>query len=161
MRRTMVRASTAILAMAGVGGALGAGAAGAGTLPGHIGPNQFFIGTLNSLPSSAKLNVLCPGPSRTGHALPNQPLQVNPPGPTPASNLGFTGSRARAIVADLGAATTTSRLATFTRYGSPVAFPTSVPVPCSGTGVVHFAPAPGSRSARAYNLTVTFVNIGV
>ncbi len=126
-----------------------------------IRPHQFFGGTVNGLSTDAVIDVLCPGPVDVGHAIAGQTLQVNSPGPS-GTTLGFTGSKARAIVANLStAAGVTASIARFTHYGSPAPFPMSLTVPCSGQGVVSFDPVPGSPTARAFDVTVTFVNLGV
>jgi len=124
--------------------------------------HQFFVGTVNGLPSDAVITVVCPGPANSGHAISGQTLQVNPPSPGVTNNLGFTGSRAKAIIANVAFAKgLTTSLATFTKYGVAAPFPTSLTVPCSGEGVVSFDPTPGSKTARAYDVTVTFDNVGV
>jgi hypothetical protein len=124
-------------------------------MAGSIHPHQSFVGTVNGLPADSAIRVLCPGPANSGHALSGQTLQVNQPGST-AANLGFTGSRVKAIVANLSAAAVTASLAKFTKYGLAASFPTSLTVPCSGNGVVSFDPTPGSPTARAYDVAVTF-----
>ena len=79
-----------------------------------------------------------------------------------ATNLGYTGTKAHAIDANLATASgMTASLARFTSYGAAVAFPTSLPVPCSGRGVVSFDPTPGSKKAKPAYVTVTFSNVGV
>ena len=125
----------------------------------HVGPNQSFVGTLNGKAANAQLRVLCPGPTTHGHALANQPLEVLlvPPSST---GLGFTGTRATSIVADLVQNIALTHLATFTDYGMTVTFPTSLTVPCSGRATLNFIPAPSSPTSRPYNLTITFTNLG-
>ncbi|HXQ43784.1 MAG TPA: hypothetical protein VN816_04025 [Acidimicrobiales bacterium] len=128
---------------------------------GSVHPRQFFVGTVNGLPADAVITVVCPGAADTGHALPGQTLEVDEVGGTGAIP-GFTGTKAKEIVATLAyAKSVTGSLATFRRYGVAASFPTSLVLPCSGTGVVIFDPIPGSPTARAYEVGVTFENIGV
>jgi hypothetical protein len=160
-RTTHVRWISAVFGAVGL--ALATGGSAWAHVPAHssIRPHQFFVGTVNGHPTDAVIDVLCPGPVDFGHAIGGQTLQVSPPGPS-GPTLGFTGSRGRAIIANLSTATgLTASVARFTQYGSPAAFPTSLTVPCSGQGVVSFDPAPDSPTARAFDVTVTFVNIGV
>ncbi len=125
-----------------------------------VGPHQFFVGTVNGLAANAVITVVCPGPSDVGHAVSGQTLQVNAAADT-GTNVGFTGSKAKKIVADLAIAKKANgSLATFTRYGVPKPFPTSLLLPCSGTGIVIFDPTPGSKTAVAYEVSVTFENEG-
>jgi hypothetical protein len=125
-----------------------------------VHPHQFFVGAVNGVSTEAVIKVLCPGPANTGHALSGQTLQVNlAEGGGP--DLGFTGTKAKAIVATLAfAKNVTGSLATFRRYGVAAPFPTSLILPCSGTGIVSFDPTPGSRTAKAYDVDVTFENEG-
>jgi len=103
--------------------------------------------------------VLCPASTTTGHALAHQPLEVSPPGPA-GDALGFTGTKATHIVAELIVTNSVAKLATFTHYGKQASFPSSLEVPCSGTGDVRFVPVSGSPNARPYDVTVTFENLG-
>lgn len=161
MRRTKpVQWASAVLGALGLLLATGGSAWAQGPTHSSIRPHQFFVGTVNSLPTGATIDVLCPGPVDFGHATAGQTLEVNPPGPS-STTFGFTGSKARAIIASLSTSSgVTASIARFTHYGSPATFPTALTVPCSGQGVVSFDPAPGSPTARAYDVTVTFVNLG-
>lgn len=131
--------------------------------PVPIGPNQFFSGFVNGHPpGAAVIKVLCAGPAQTGHPIAHQPVVVKPaPGPT-TTDVGFTGSAGRKIVASLnfGPAPAIVHIATFTSYFVKVNIPINISVPCSGTGAVFFAPAPGSSTAKPAVLPVKFLNIG-
>jgi hypothetical protein len=129
--------------------------------PVPIKPNQYFSGFINGHPpGKAVIKVLCPGPGQTGHPIANQPIVVKPAPASSAADVGFTGSAGMKIKALLPRATITSILATFTNYFVAQNIPTGITVPCSGTGSVIFAPAPGSTTARPATLAVTFLNIG-
>jgi hypothetical protein len=165
-RRPLLAAMMTGLITAVLSVPLAAAASAARTLapdPVPIGPNQFFSGFVNGHPpGAAVIKVLCPGPAQTGHPIAHQPVVVKPaPGPT-TTDVGFTGSAGRKIVASLnfGPAPAVVHIATFTNYFVTVNIPIKITVPCSGTGAVFFTPAPGSSSAKSAMLPVTFLNIG-
>jgi hypothetical protein len=146
---------TLVLAVPG-GGVAAAGVVG----PTRVGPHQWFVGEVNGSFTTPAVKVVCPGPSTVGHAVPGQTLAVNAP-PVVLSNAGNTGAQGRRIVATIGPATSTAGSVVFSRYHRPQPFPTSVTLPCSGTGLVVFTPEPGSRTAKASIVTVSYVNVAV
>jgi|SRR5579872_6626347 len=168
--RAIVAAVLAALVVAGgpgraVGAAPGrvpAGPTAASSAGAAIGPHQHFVALVNGRRSAADILVVCAGPvypGRTGPPAGDQVVAVHRvrAGTTGAGDTGATGT---SVVATQGAAATTALLATFTSYGS-VTLANSVQLPCDGTGVVLFAPAPGSRSAVKVAVDVTFENIAV
>jgi hypothetical protein len=159
LSRLLLVPATAALALA----ALPSVAAGASPAqdPVPIRPNQFFTGLVNGHPpGQAVIYVICPGPITHGHPIGNQPVEVRPAVPTSTTDLGYTGSAGRRITASLRSSPTVIPLATFTNYFVKAYIPTSITVPCSGTGTVAFVPSPGSANARTATLTVTFLNLG-
>jgi hypothetical protein len=129
--------------------------------PVPIGPNEYFSGFINNHPpGKAVIKVVCPGPANTGHPAGNQKIEVKTAQPTSTFDIGFTGSAGKKITATLAPAATTTILASFTSFFVPKKIPTSITVPCSGTGTVVFTPSPGSSTAKAAKLPVTFLNIG-
>jgi hypothetical protein len=157
-RATILALVVATAIGTGVGAAGAADAAGGGRHP-RIGPNQEFVGLVNGSTgqkSPAEIRVACPGPSRgqTAHPLPHQSLAVRLPAAT-TGTVGRTGPAARRISAFLvipPSAAATGGLATFRHYGRRKAIPTSITVPCSGSGYVTFVPFP-----RAPGESVPFV----
>ncbi len=130
--------------------------------PVPIGPNQYFTGLVNGHPpGQAVIYVVCGGPATSGHPAGNQPVEVKTTVPASTSDLGYTGSKGRRITAALSPSPATVVIATFTSYFVPEYIPTTITVPCSGTGTVAFVPSPGSKHARTATLKVTFENIGV
>jgi hypothetical protein len=128
-----------------------------------IRPGQYFTGYINGHPpGQAIIWTSCLGPIRpgqTGHPLANQTVEVTPaPISTgSAADLGYTGTAADSIVATLGpSATTSGVIATFTSYFVVQNIPTTITVPCSGTGVVTFTPVRGSPTSFPAQLSVTF-----
>jgi len=144
-------------------GVLSGGVAGARAT--QIGPGQHFIGLVNKHTAKATILMACVppiNPVQTGHPLGGQTIAVEPP-PTTASKTGFTGTRGKSITATflLPAATavTTSAL-TFTQYGSQT-IPTSLTLPCFGSGAVVFSAAPTSKTAQSVSVTVSYANVTV
>ena len=121
-----------------------------------IGPNQPFSGVVNGSTANAPVYVICPGPvtlTSRGHPAGNQSWQVVPGG------MGFTGSAGTRVVATFAA--DSSAPVTFTEYGVPQPIPTSLLLPCSGTGLAVFTPRPTSATAKPATVTVHFINLAV
>ena len=160
----MVRTLATMIGVGVTVGALsGVAPSGASTppAPGQIAPNQIFAGLVNGKFSDAIVKVACPLPIRpgeTGRALRGQSLEVVAP-PVIAQQFGDTGAKGTSVVAQVSPPSSVTSGVRFTRYGVKKEFPTTVPVPCSGTGVVSFTPLPGSRTARTATATVTYANI--
>jgi hypothetical protein len=138
------------------------GAAGPVQDPLPIEPNEFFSGYVNGHPpGQAIIYTSCFGPvtpAETGHPLGDQTIEVTPENGTgSAVDLGYTGSGAHHIVATLGpSAASSSIIADFTSYYVIDYIPTTITVPCSGSGVVSFTPLPGNPTASSASLDVTF-----
>ncbi len=155
---TSVGGAAALAAVIGCGVA---GAAGAATVgPTRVGPHQFFVGEVNGMFNHPTVKVACPGPAgTTGRALPGQTIEVSSP-PVVFVNSGNTGANGKRIIATIGPASTAAGgSVTFTHYDKTKEFPTTVPVPCSGTGLISFAPAPTGAGAKPFTLTVTYANV--
>jgi hypothetical protein len=135
---------------------------------GKIGHNQIFVGLVNGksgINRPAQVLVACPGPIVPGemtHPLAHQPLEVDQP-EVIETNFGYTGPFATHISAFLGIPPTagdTGGIATFTRYGKAVPIPTTLDVPCSGSGFITFLPLPRDPgTSRAYVVPIDYVNI--
>jgi hypothetical protein len=150
---------------------LGATAAMAAATPpdqGRIGHNQVFLGLVNGnsgITTHAQIRVACPGPVVSGeltHPLAHQRLEVDQPEVIDA-DFGNTGAHATHINAYFGippSASDAGGIATFRRYGVRKAIPTTLSVPCSGSGFITFIPFPRDPgTSRAYVVPVDFVNI--
>jgi hypothetical protein len=128
--------------------------------PAPIGPNQTFIGEVNDHTTNATIQVACFGPlhlGQTGHPLPGQTVKVLPvTGPTPVG-AGYTGSAARQVDVFFGASSGVVAPVVLTSWAIPAAIPTTLVLPCYGTGTVTFAPYPTSPTARSATVQVTFV----
>jgi hypothetical protein len=137
-----------------------------------VGPDAYFTATVN-VPSSSTaaepvIQVVCPGPAtvgESGHPLAGQSVEVQaiavPTAVTP--QIGFTGSAADqidAIITGPSSAAVNPAIV-LTSFFAPVAIPTSLNLPCSGSGVVSFVPIPASPGARSVAVDVLFENIAV
>jgi hypothetical protein len=129
--------------------------------PAPIGPNQYFDGLVNDHAGQANILMGCGGPSQTGHPLAGQTVKVFPaPAPT-TSDLGFTGSAANAIAVRFPSPTVTNTPVILRDYAVSAPIPTSLTLPCSGSGTVAFVPQPTSSTAHTATVKVTFISIGV
>jgi len=129
--------------------------------PVPIEPNQSFSGYINNHPpGTAIIKVACAIGAKTGSPVGDQPVEVKPVTVTSGTDVGFTGSLGHKITAILGPSSTTGTvIATFTSYYVPENIPTTIKVPCSGTGTVFFTPSPTSKTAKSAKLPVKFANI--
>jgi hypothetical protein len=137
--------------------------------PGHgasvkVAPRQDFRAFVNAKNGKAVIRVLCPGVAATGHPLSHQTVRVTRIIDPITPNDGLTGSAGTSIGAWLTwptrvAPAPPAYIATFTRYRT-LRIPTSIAVPCSGSGEMLFLPTPGSSTVKAGAVSVTFVNLG-
>jgi hypothetical protein len=165
-RRTASRIAIASAVMLVVGAAL---AVPARADDGPIGPKQYFYGEVFGLSSSTALNgieVACAGPATTGHPVAGQYVaahQIYPPATTTAGYTGNDGTEINVnLVYSRGTITVvTPVFATLRYYDQKVEIPTSLTVPCSGTGVLDFMPSPDpDNSGTASDVSVTFESPG-
>lgn len=160
-RRLSAAASLAIAGVAWL--APGASASGA-----PIGPQQFFSATVNGSTGEthrAVVAMACYGaihPGETGHPITGQHVAVTRvlTGSAGTAALGYTGNRATSIGVFFGAppprAASTASHVTFSRYGTK-GIPTSLVLPCSGTGQATFVPLPLDPSEHSIAVPVSFV----
>ena len=127
-----------------------------------IGPNQHYVGLVNAKHSGAVIRVACPGPAgdhRTGAPLRGQTVNVK----RVSSRDGDTGSAAHEIWAQFGRDTV--HVVAFMSYNTPKPIPTSLRLPCSGTGTVAFTTCfgtmPCAANAKADVVKVSFANVAV
>lgn len=135
---------------------------------GPIGPRQFFYGQVFGASSAAQgvIEVACAGPATTGHPDPGQFVDVQQVFPPTSTTVGYTGNFGVEIGADLiwsrGTITVVTPIAKFTSYGVAMPIPTSIEVPCSGSGVMSFSPTPDpDNSGISSNVDVSFESPGV
>jgi hypothetical protein len=140
----------------------GTGPAGAAT---PIGPRQHFVGLVNDTRQNADVKVVCAGPvsgGRTGPVAGGQTMAVA----QVAKGHGFTGLFSQ-VYAWFVPAKSTDRPTQlkFARYGVRKGIPTSIRVPCDGTGMVEFSSCPYLAPCAAgwvpTYVSVRFVNIAV
>jgi hypothetical protein len=128
--------------------------------PAPIGPNQAFLGQVNGVSTGATIKVGCFGPvfpGQTGHPLDNQTVSAAPlTGPTPL-HAGFTGSLGTSIGVSFSPASTTASPVILRTWVVTAKIPTTLVLPCYGSGTVVFQPLPNSPTARAATVAVTYV----
>jgi hypothetical protein len=168
MRRLLVGLCVLVAATSSV--AAGAGAA----IPpqGRVGPNQYFGGLVNRKNDSSgpvTIRMACFGairPGQRGHPMAGQTVEVFLPEVIVLHHSGFTGKHANRIVAFFGSPpptavppTPSTSTVTFRTYGVNKAIPTSLLLPCGGTGTVHFVPLPMSPP-KSHPATVRVSYVG-
>ena len=165
-RRTASRVAIASAVMLIASGALAAPAMADG---GQVGPKQYFHGEIFGLTSAAGQDVIqvsCAGPATTGHPAAGQYVAAHQFFPPAMTTYGYTGNFGTEIRVNLtwsaGTITVvTPTFATLTYYDTKAEIPTSLTVPCSGTGVVAFTPATDpDGSGIASDVNVSFVSPG-
>lgn len=135
-----------------------------------VGPSQYFTGVINGHDGNTvnpiTIRMACFGavtPGETGHPMPGQTLAVHelfPP--TSAGSLGFTGNDKEIGVffvllpASASGSTTTTPI--FKRYDVSKPVPTSLSLPCSGTGTAYFIPIPVVPPSQMASVPVRFVS---
>jgi hypothetical protein len=167
-RRTASRIAIASAVMLVAGGAL---AAPAMADSGPIGPKQYFYGEVFGLSSTTAaqnvIEVACAGPAATGHPVAGQYVAAHQIFPPAITTTGYTGNDGTEINVNLiysqGTITVvTPVFATLRYYDQKVEIPTSLTVPCNGTGVLDFTPSPDpDNSGVASSVGVTFESPGV
>jgi hypothetical protein len=134
-----MRIARGVLVAAAATGLLGLSLAAPSAAGAPIKAGQHFDGRVNGRHHSAIVHAVCPGPSSTGHVAAQQTMSVE----HVAKGHGYTGLFDHVYAwfqpASGGPAPTQLR---FTHYASPRAIPTSIVVPCSGTGDVVFSSCP-------------------
>jgi hypothetical protein len=164
--RTASRVSIAFAVMLVAGGALAAPAMADG---GQVGPKQYFDGEVFGLsPATAPdvIDVNCAGVATTGHPAAGQYVAAHQFFPPVTTAYGYTGNFGTEIDVNLtwsvGTITVvTPVFAKLTFYDTKAEIPTSLTVPCGGTGVASFTPSSDpDGSGKASEVDVTFVSPG-
>jgi hypothetical protein len=129
-----------------------------------VGPHQYFVGQVFGNTAQSTIQVVCGGVQASGHPASGQTVEVTQIIPPVTTTVGYTGGLAVEIDAALILPTTPTSgkvpVATFTQYSLKLPIPTSITVPCSGTGVMNFSPYP-LDSGTPSNVQVTFVSLPV
>ena len=135
---------------------------------GPVGPKQYFTGVINGKPGNVTtpitIRMACFGPIRpgqTGHPMAGQTLAVHQLFPPASGSLGYTGNDAEIgvffTVPPPAAARPGASTPVFTRYDRPQPLPTSLTLPCAGTGTVYFTPIPVIPPSRSATVPVRYV----
>ncbi len=158
MRRLVVATATVLVV----------GAATAASPTSRIGPNEHFAGLVNGSTGQSQpavIRMACFGPivpEQKGHPFAGQTLEVRHRGPSPSAtstDVGITGSHGRQVGVFFGPPPpgSTTNPVTFRAYGVVKAIPTSVLLPCAGTGTVPFIPIPVVRGSHEAVVPVVYV----
>lgn len=124
----------------------------------RVQPEQRFIGVVNGDHSNAVVYVVCPGPAspgQTGHPAGGQFVAVI----LVQGAGGSTGAAATSIVARFAEDSSVS--VALRRYGVARSIPTTLLLPCSGTGSVTFSPTPATATSFGDTVKVAYENIAV
>jgi len=148
--------------------ALGTGAGAAG----KVGPQQYFTGVINGTDGNTAnpitIRMACFGPlhpGQTGHPMSGQTLAVHQLFP-PSSTAGSLGNTGDDSVIDVFFHTpppsatrnrASGQTPSFTRYDKPQRLPTSITLPCAGTGTVWFSPLPVVPPSQSASVPVQYV----
>jgi hypothetical protein len=146
-----------------------AGAATKGGGAGRVGPDQYFTGVINGTDGNTvtpiPIRMACFGPVRpgqTGHPMRGQTLAVHQlfPPSSSSGSLGKTGNDSEIGVffnAPPPSAAPSDTTRVFTRYDRTRKLPTTLSLPCSGTGTVWFTPIPVVPPSQSASVPVEFV----
>ena len=133
--------------------------AGAGA---RIKAGQHFVGLVNGSQGGPVVKTICAGPSSIGHVAGKQTMSVVH---VPAGH-GYTGlfSGIHAWLRPATSGTKPTQIY-FKTFSTPVAIPTSIEVPCGGTGTIVFSScpylAPCAFGWVTYSISVKFESLGV
>jgi hypothetical protein len=164
--RTASRIAIASAVMLVAGAALAAPAMANG---GQVGPRQYFDGEVFGLSSASTpdvIEVVCAGVATTGHPAAGQYVAAHQFFPPVTTTYGYTGNFGTEIDVTLtwsvGTITTlTPVFAELTFYDTRAEIPTSLTLPCGGSGVATFTPSSDpDGSGKASKVNVTFVSPG-
>jgi hypothetical protein len=165
-RRTASRVALASAVALVVGGALATPAMADG---GQVGAKQYFYGEFFGLTSATPPDVLqvsCSGAADTGHPVADQYVAAHQIFPPVVTTYGYTGNHGTEIdvnlVYTIGTLTvSTPTFATLTYYDTRAEIPTSLTLPCSGTGTLVFTPSlDPDGSGISSDVSVTFESSG-
>lgn len=137
-----------------------------------VGPHQYFTGVINGTDGNTvtpiDIEMACFGPlqpGQTGHPLRGQTLAVHQLFPPATTNgtLGNTGDDSTIGVffhspPPASATGASAGSTTFTRYDKAKKLPTSLTLPCGGTGTVWFVPTPVVPPSQSEAVPVQFVS---
>jgi hypothetical protein len=127
-----------------------------------IGPDQHFVGLVNGSKAPVTVDTVCPGPVGKGHQGPVAGGQTMSVAEVSRSR-GFTGPFSDVYSWFVPRHDETPVELTFSAYGDPQMIPSTVRVPCSGTGRAEFSSCPYLAPCAAgwvpTYVRVTFVDI--
>jgi hypothetical protein len=157
-RIRLAAVTAAALTALATGAATATAAVSADPVP--VKPGVFFTGVVNGQTSGAQITVVCSTTADVGHPAPGQSVEAITAATTAAAT-GYTGTVGTSLTVQIttagGAVTTTSLIGVLNNFYELLAIPTDLTLPCSGTGVVSFAPTPTSPTAVTATVAVKLV----
>jgi hypothetical protein len=128
--------------------------------PYPIGPDQNFVGLVNGDRDAATIKMACFGPTwpgRTGHPFGGQAVSAQRVLTSDGKLVGNTGKIGRQIGVVFGDSSGDGPVL-LRAYGISAKIPTTLTLPCDGTGTVWFVPTPASLTARPAAVSVTYAS---
>ena len=128
--------------------------------PAPIGPKTYFVGEVNNTTGPATIEMACFGPSvpgQTGHPLAGQTVTALPASVSSGTTAGYTGTAATSISVSFTSPVLSNLPIVLHDWAVSVAIPTTLILPCYGSGTATFTPVPGSPTARPATVAVTYV----
>lgn len=165
-RRSLGLLGLAVAAVTGAGLAAGTAQASPAQATTTVGHKQYFTGVINGIDGNTTnpitIKMTCTGSGQTGHPQAGQTLAVHQLFPPGSGSLGYTGKDARIgvffKVPPPAVAQAGTSAPVFTRYDRPRPLPTSLVLPCAGTGTVWFTPIPVVPPSRSATVPVRYVS---
>lgn len=126
--------------------------------PSPISSNTFFSGLVNGQ-NPGTIKVVCSASAaKSGHPADGQSVEAILASSVAGATTGYTGSLGTSLTVSISAGGTTSLIGVLNNFYETLAIPTSLDLPCSGTGTVAFAPTPTSATATTAAVAVKLVS---
>jgi hypothetical protein len=159
--RTVSRIALASVSALVVSGALAAPALAQGN---PVGPKQYFYGEVFGASVAADVIVVsCPAGAAVGNPVGGQSVAAHQIFPPVTTTVGYTGNFGTEIDVSLTWPSPLTpppvSIGEILYYDTKVGIPTSITVPCSGSGVMIFNPSSDpDGTGRPSDVSVTFVS---
>jgi hypothetical protein len=127
--------------------------------PAPIGPKNYFVGEVNGSTGPATIQMACFGPvtpGQTGHPLAGQTVTAIPVADPTTTTAGYTGTAANSISVGFTSPALSNLPIVLHDWAVSVAIPTTLILPCYGSGTATFTPVPTSPTARSATVAVTY-----
>ncbi len=156
LRLSLVTAATAVIVAATAVPAMAGGVVD----PAPIGPKNYFIGQVNNATGPATIQMACFGPvvpGQTGHPLAGQTVKALPVATPTSTTVGYTGTAATSIAVTFTTPALSGNPIVLHDWAVSAPIPTTLILPCFGTGLATFTPVPSSPTAKPATVAITYV----